>query len=251
MKKRKDGIKFKVSLYLGILTGIVLGGYCAKNHIINFYENACDRISDISGFKIQKIEILGATSKVAKMVRNKIELQKNDPILKISSSEIYARVASIPWVKTVVVKKNLPNVITIEIEEAHPIAIYQHNAKSILIDSDGHFLEEVSSRPARLPLVSGENANKVVCTILEEISKFEDIREKLEALSFIRERRWNLIISGVKVKLPENDINNALTILDTLIKNNKLNKNIVNSVDLRLPGHIILNGLKIRKTSGI
>lgn len=251
MKKRKGGIKHKVFLYVVLLAGVTLGGYFAKNYIINFYEKSCDRISDISGFKIQKIEILGATSKVERMVRNKIKLQRNDPILEISSSEIYAKVTSIPWVKNAVVKKNLPNVIKIEIEEAQPIAIYQHNAKSILIDSDGHFLEEVSSRPAELPLVSGENANKVVCTILEEISKFEDIREKLEALSFIRERRWDLIISGVKVKLPENDINNALTILDILIKNNKLNKNIVNSVDLRLPGHVILNGLKMRKTSGI
>ncbi len=242
----KKRAKPKFSIYITIFTIIILGIYCSRHIIKNFFNTTCEKIVRNTGFNLTKIDILGASPRIKKMIREKIIVKTNDSTLSISSSEIYNRIMDIPLVKRAIVKKWLPNIIKIEIEEAKPIAVYQHDAKSILIDSDGKFLEEVSARPAGLPLVSGINANKKVQSILDDISKFSDIMSKLDALSYIRERRWNIIIAGVKVKLPADNVTNALTTLDTLIKNNKLNKNEVCSVDLRLPGQIILNGLKLR-----
>ena len=214
--------------------------------MMNLYATTCEKITKNFGFNLTKIDILGASPKVTKMINAKMPASKNDSIFSLSSAEIYNRITDIHWIKRAVVKKNLPNIIKIEIEEAKPIAIYQHDTKSILIDSDGKFLEEISAKPSDLPLVSGMNANKIVHKILEEIAKFRDIMDKLDSLSCIRERRWNITVAGIKVKLPEDNVSNALSTLDSLIKNGKLNKNEVSSIDLRLPGQIIFNGLKLK-----
>lgn len=242
----KKSAKPKFLIYIAVVGVLTLGIYCMKGVIQNFYNIICERIIRNSGFNLTKIDILGASPSVTKMISDKIGVKTNTAILSISSSEIYNRITDIPWVKQAIVKKNLPNILKIEITEAKPIAVYQHDTKSILVDRDGKFLEEVSARPPGVPLVSGINANKTVHKILDELAKFSDIMANLDALSYIRERRWDIIVAGVKVKLPEEHVTDALNILDTLIKNNKLSKNEVHSVDLRLPGQIILNGLKVR-----
>lgn len=242
----KKRAKPKFLIYIAVVGLLTLGIYYMKGVIQNFYNIFCEKIISNSGFNLTKIDILGASPRVTKMISDKIGVKTNTAILSISSSEIYNRITNIPWVKQAVVKKNLPNILKIEIKEAKPIAVYQHDTKSILVDRDGKFLEEVSARPAGVPLVSGLNANRTVYKILDELAKFSDIMAKLDALSYIRERRWDITIAGVKVKLPEENVTDALTTLDTLIKNNKLSKNEVHSVDLRFPGQIILNGLKVR-----
>ena len=242
----KKRAKPKFLIYIAVVGLLTLGIYCMKGVIQNFYNIFYEKIISNSGFNLTKIDILGASPRVTKMISDKIGVKTNTAILSISSSEIYNRITNIPWVKQAVVKQNLPNILKIEIKEAKPIAVYQHDTKSILVDRDGKFLEEVSTRPAGVPLVSGLNANRTVYKILDELAKFSDIMAKLDALSYIRERRWDITIAGVKVKLPEENVTDALTTLDTLIKNNKLSKNEVHSVDLRFPGQIILNGLKVR-----
>lgn len=246
MKKRNRRSEHRVSIYLGIVALVSLIGHCAKSSISDFYKITCDKIANVSGFQVREIKILGASPRIAHLIRSRIKIRENDLILSIPTAEIYNQVTAVSWVKDALVKKNLPNILSIEIEESIPIAVYQQDAKSFLIDGAGKFLEEVSSNPANLPLVSGQDANKKVREIIEEISKFRDVRAKLEALTYVRKRRWDIVVSGVKVKLPEDDVNKALSMLDTLVQNDKLNKTVVHSVDLRLPGQIILNGLQLR-----
>ena len=242
MTKKRARSKFLI--YIVIFGIITLSLYCSRHVIQSFYNKTCEKFTKISGSNLTKIDILGVSPRVTKMISAKIVIKTNDSIFSCSSAEIYNRITDIPWIKRAIVKKILPNIIKIEAEETKPIAVYQHDAKSILIDSDGKFIEEVSTKPTGLPLVSGANANKSAHKILNEIAKFRDVSDKLDAISYIRERRWNITIAGVKVKLPEENVTNALNTLDVLIKNNKLNKNEVRSVDLRLPGQIIFNGLK-------
>lgn len=242
----KKRAKPKILLYMVVFIIVTLSLYCSRYFIRNLYSTTYEKIARNSGFNLAKIDISGVSPRVAKVIMAKIAMNINDSIFSVSSNEMYDRITGISWIKQAIVKKNLPNIIKIEIEETQPIAVYQHDTKSILIDRDGKFIEEVSVKPTGLPLVSGTNANKSVYKILDEIAKFSDIMARLDALSYIRERRWNLTVAGVKVKLPETNVADTLATLDTLIKNNKLNRNEVRSVDLRLPGQIIFNGLKLR-----
>ena len=119
-----------------MLASAVIGGYFILPRIESTLCCLGDALIDISGFKIKRIEISGASPKVSKLIRKKLQLSENDSIFKKSSREIYTNVEKVSWVKSAIVRKNLPNIVKIDIVEAVPIAVFQHNAKSILIDGD-------------------------------------------------------------------------------------------------------------------
>lgn len=253
MKKTKKGMLAKITIFIkcaGVML-FVVAGYFSFSYIKLSFNKYCDFVSDISGFKIKKIEIIGGSPRVASMVRDSIQTNEGESIFKKSSAELYMNVKKIPWVKSAIVQKSLPNIVKLKITEATPIAIYQHNSKSTLIDEDGNFIEDVKEKPAGMPIISGINANKKAKEILGVIVKFEELKERLEILSFVRERRWDMTISGVQVKLPEKNLEDALDVLSILMKSGKINKNTVDSIDLRLPQSVVISGLKIKKATRV
>ena len=218
--------------------------YVFRAEINNFYTNICHEIACASGFCVESINISGASKRTQKLIHNEIGITQRDSIFKLSAKEIAQNISKISWVKSIVVQKNLPNYINIKIEERKPIAIFQHDSKSTLIDEEGNFIEDVNSGHKGIPIISGENAHKKANEILTIISKYPLLQEKLESLVFVRERRWNISISGVKILLPENNIENALEILSIILKTEKLNKKTVNQIDLRSPENVVFQGVK-------
>lgn len=247
LKRRRVPLKLcfgAISLLL-----LVVGERFARPYLKNYVDSI--DISNLVGFTVNRIEIVGASPKVAKLIRQRLQISEGDSILKQTCGEIHERVMQVSWVKSATVQKNLPNILKINVAEAVPIAVYQHNSKSMLIDIDGVFIEEVSAKPAKIPIISGPNANKKASEILSTLIKLKDIYSRLDELSFIRGRRWDITVSGIKVKLPENDLDSALGLLTKLLKDGRINKSTVNYIDLRVPGDVVLNGLEIRKNHGI
>ena len=86
--------------------------------------------------------------------------------------------------------------------------------------------------------------------MLSIIDKFYVVKKKLNSLSFVRNRRWDLIVSsGIIVKLPEENIEHALEILSIILKEYNINRNTVKYIDLRIPENIILGGMKLKSES--
>ena len=243
--RNKNAMYKKKSLFIICLVlAISVMVYLAMIKVGCLRDMMSTQIANISEFKLKRLEITGASPKVMKIIRSHIRSCEGNSIFNTSKDEIYNHITNISWVKSALVKKRLPNIIAIKITEAVPIAVYQHNAKSILIDSDGQYLEEVTAKPVGLPLVSGKNANKMVSQMLSIISKFSDIKERLEILKYVRERRWDIAVSGVKIKLPENNVEKALELLNCFIKDDRTSINDINIIDLRINGQITINSLK-------
>jgi cell division protein FtsQ len=213
--------------------------------------NIRKHVVQFTGFNLKNVNISGANHKTKVLIRKNMGMLEDDSIFKLSTKEIYQNVMSIPWVKSAVVQKYLPNVINVKIEERIPIAIFQHNSIFSLIDADGILIEEIKLFSKDLPVVSGDNANKEVGGILKVISNFEVVKKNLETITFLRGRRWDIVVSGIKVKLPETNINEALDTLSTILKNGAINKNTAKSIDLRIPGNIIISGLKIKNRKSV
>lgn len=241
----------KILVYVVPFICVSAGIYYAKPHILNLYDILCDNVINIAGFKVKRIDIQGASLRVEKMIRKRIRLQEGSSVLAMPSSEIHRRVSSISWIKSASVKKNLPNVIKISVVEAIPVAIYQQGGKSMLIDEEGTFLEGVTAKFPGLPLVAGKNSHKNVATILKKLSEYQDIKERIESLCFVRERRWDMVISGIKIKLPEKNIDEALSTIANLFRSGKISRNSLSSIDLSIPGNVIIGGLKLKRNNSV
>jgi cell division protein FtsQ len=123
----------------------------------------------------------------------------------------------------------------------------QKNSTLYLIDEDGKLIEEIRENPWRFPIVLGDEANTKAHQILQLIRKFQFLRNKLESLILIRDRRWDISLDGLKIKLPEENVEHSLEILSIILKTPKINKTTVKSIDLRNPELIVFEGLKIIK----
>ena len=251
MKKRRKGSSSKFFYLLCAVIGGSIGLYLMKSQvflIMNSVYNGAIKIADLT---INQLDITGASPKVSEMIRHRLRINSKTSILDVSTKEVYNKVISISWIKEAIIKKHLPNVLQIQITETTPIAIYQQDGRSVLIDKDGKFLEEVQTKYNQLPLVSGMNAPSKVATILNIIKNYPNIYDHLETLTYVRERRWDLIVSGNKVNLPEKQETVALDTLERLIQSGKLNEASGGQIDLRFAGQIIMNGTKIRNIPGI
>lgn len=251
-KKRKSKQKSKKKLILFVLSlSFMVGIYFSLNSIGSFFSKLLMLPSNIPGFEIKTISISGANAKTSNLIRKNLKISENENIFKLSTEEIYKNIREISWVKFAIVRKNLPNGLNIKITEAVPIAVFQQKSQSTLIDSDGVFIENIKAKPLGLPLVSGINSNKNVKSILDLISNFDDIKNNLESLSFIRERRWDISVSGIKIKLPEKNMEKALEIFSIIMKSGKINKNTARIVDLRVPENVIINGLRLKREANV
>jgi cell division protein FtsQ len=97
----------------------------------------------------------------------------------------------------------------------------------------------LSRRFISLPLVVGKGAETRARDFLALLARYPQVRSVTKAAIFVGERRWNLRLKdGLDVRLPENDVGNALASLSKLDKEDKLFSRDIVAIDLRLPDRL-------------
>ncbi len=245
----KKKINFKTIRLYSVSVIFLSLSLCIYKYFDNIYD-FCNNILIVSssylGFNIENINIEGERDHIGD-----IPLKKGDNIFIKSSHNIKDDIMKNPWIKSVVVVKKLPNTINILIEKKKPIAIYQKNDNFFLVSKEGDIITSIKDKENyNFPIITGENSPKNIDNMLSIIDKFYVVKKKLNSLSFVRNRRWDLIVSsGIIVKLPEENIEHALEILSIILKEYNINRNTVKYIDLRIPENIILGGMKLKSES--
>ncbi|MDR1332795.1 MAG: FtsQ-type POTRA domain-containing protein [Holosporales bacterium] len=205
-------------------------------------------IRDI-GFVVKDINISGATPRTSQLISRSLGITRGDNMFKLSVSEIYDNVTKSGWVKSATVQKNLPNIINIKINERVPIAIFQHDGVATLIDREGVLMEDTTSNREKLPIVSGDNANVKATSIISVISKFEVFKGKIDVIRLVRDRRWDITVSGLLVKLPEYGVDQAIEALAQIMGHRNISKDTASCIDLRIHGNVVIKGSKLNRRS--
>ena len=234
MKKRqRKKISYKTYILLISVFFFSIITHIYKNVILTYINTSIDTTLRFLCFSIDEININGCSQRVKKLITKELGISKNDIIFKLTKEQIQKNIEKVSWVTSCYVKKILPNIIDIHITEAEPIAIFQEEGKNWLIDKSGKKLETVIGRYNDLPIISGSKSNITIFKMLKTISAFPEINKNIETMTYIRERRWDLNISGIKIKLPEEDVDKSLYIVDLLLKNKKITKEKFTQIDLR------------------
>jgi cell division protein FtsQ len=145
-----------------------------------------------------------------------------------------------PWIADAAVSKLYPDRLQITITEREAFALWQQDGRVSVIATDGTILEPfVEDRYRGLPLVVGKGAEREARDFLVIVERYPEIRSALRASVLIAERRWNLRLkNGIDVRLPENNVDQALDQLVALDHDKKLLSRDIVSVDLRLPDRV-------------
>jgi cell division protein FtsQ len=190
------------------------------------------------GFGIEDVQIAGQkeTSDIA--VLEKLELAGSLIAFDVAAAQ--ERVAELPWVSDAVVRKYYPSTLSVKITERKPFALWQRNGDVFVIDRDGTEIEGLTdSRFAKLPFMVGGGANSTAHDFLAALFTQPEIAKQMRAAVLVAERRWDLNLEGgVKVKLPEKRVRQALAQLVKLDTQYALLSRDVTVIDLRLPDRV-------------
>lgn len=199
-------------------------------------------ISSSLGFRVQEIVVQGRVHTKQQDLMKVLKIDRGDPIFMIDLQQTRFHLEKLEWVRQATVIRHLPDLIHIKIEERHPIAIWQHQKAFHLVDQDGTAILTKDYRNyGVLPLLVGEGAPQKSTEILELLAGFPSVQKNLQALSRVRERRWNVyLIGGIVVKLSDRSLKQGLEILEKLLKDQRLSVNNIHEVDLRTPERYFL-----------
>ena len=163
------------------------------------------------------------------------------------------RIEALPWVKHAVVERRLPNKVHISLVEQEPFAIWQQGASFALIDAAGVPIITVESLESDLPLLVGQDAASQGKAFLESLAEEDTLSSRVRAAAFISKRRWDVHLDtpedGVQIKLPAEQYLDAWHKLAVLDRRYGITKRGVASIDLRIPGQLIVtmkDGRRIR-----
>ncbi len=198
--------------------------------------------------KIEMIE--GAFRTSTEDINKCLGALKGDSLFKIDPWIIKEQLEKLPWVHSALVERRFPETLYIRLSEKYPLARWQHQKKIDLIDERGSIIslpknkEASSSLPfefTSLPLFVGEGAEKKGPIFLKILEKYPLLLSRMTAATLVNERRWNVYLDkSLEIKLPEEQIDQALKVLSSLNNQGILSNVLLKGVDLRYLPKIIV-----------
>ncbi len=193
------------------------------------------------GFAVQDIMVEGRSRTSVHDLLEIVRVRQGDCLFECDPHALQASIKGLPWIQSATVERRWPNVIYVRLVEHTPLALWQNQGKFYLVDQNGDVIRTVHPRDyAHLPVVIGQGAPRQVAALLAVLQQAPKLPGKMTAAVLISERRWDLVLDGLTVKLPQNGMLQALNQLVQMEKDHQLSRSNVTTVDLRLPDRSFL-----------
>ncbi len=238
---RRVGITMTVLLLVGSCgLGIVKGGHLQD--FITAVSDARNAMANSAGFRITSVVINGRKQLSQDEILAIGGVSGRSSLLFLDADAVRDKLKANPWIADATVLKLYPGQLMIELTERKPFALWQEAGQLSVIADDGAVLEPyVSRRFLSLPLVVGKGAGAKARDFLALLARYPQVNSVTRAAIFVGERRWNLRLKdGLDIRLPEQDVGNALAMLSKLDKEDKLFSRDIVAVDMRLPDRLVV-----------
>ena len=220
--------------------GIVRGGHVEE--LSTAASDTRNAIANSAGFRIASVAINGRKQLSQDEVLAIGGVNGRSSLLFLDAGNVRDRLQANPWIAEATVLKFYPGQLQVDIVERSAFALWQQDGRLSVISDDGAVLEPyVSRRFVSLPLVVGKGADTRARDFLSMLARYPQVRVATKAAILVGERRWNLRLQdGLDIRLPENDVGNALAALSKLDKEDRLFSRDIVAVDMRLPDRLIV-----------
>jgi cell division protein FtsQ len=238
---RRVGISMTVLLLIGSCGfGIVKGGHLQD--FVTAVSDARNAMANSAGFRITSVVINGRKQLTQDEILAIGGVSGRSSLLFLDADAVRDKLKANPWIADATVLKLYPGQLMIELTERKAFALWQEAGRLSVIADDGAVLEPyVSRRFLSLPLVVGKGADTQARDFLALLARYPQINSVTKAAIYVGERRWNLRLKdGLDIRLPEQDVGNALATLSRLDKEDKLFSRDIVAVDMRLPDRLVV-----------
>jgi cell division protein FtsQ len=235
----RAGVAATVLMLLGSAGfGIVRGGHLEE--LTSALGDTRNAIANSAGFRITTVAINGRKQLTQDEVLAIGGVNGRSSLLFLDAAVVRDKLKADPWIGEATVLKLYPGHLQIDIVERSAFALWQQDSRLSVIADDGAVLEPyVSRRFISLPLVVGKGAETRAKDFLALLARYPQMHSATKAAILVGERRWNLRLKdGLDIRLPENDVGNALAALSKLDKEDRLFSRDIVAVDMRLPDRL-------------
>src|ERR1700716_3191589 len=232
----RAGVAATVLMLLGSAGfGMVRGGHVEE--LTSALSDTRNAIANSAGFRITTVAINGRRQLSQDEVLGIGGVNGRSSLLFLSAEAVRDKLKANPWIAEATVLKFYPGQLQIDIVERSAFALWQQDGRVSVIADDGAVLERyLSQRFISLPLVVGKGAQTHARDFLALLARYPQVQSATRAAIYVGERRWNLRLKdGVDIRLPENDVGNALAVLSKLDKEDRLFSRDIVAIDMRLP----------------
>jgi len=194
------------------------------------------------GFRVADIRVEGRETTDRETILEALGAHPGTPILAVDPVRAKQQLESLPWVRSALIERRLPDMIYVRLVEREPMALWQHGGKIELIDRTGAVIPVTRlDRFAKLPMVVGEDAASHAEGLLAMLSREPELAARVTAAVNVGGRRWNLRIdNSIDVLLPSDDPAAAWADLARLQHNSAILQRDVRAIDMRLPDRLVV-----------
>jgi cell division protein FtsQ len=209
------------------LYGMSLGGHT---------QTVAQATTSAAGFAIEDVKVSGNAQTSEIDILQLLGLDGTTSLVAMDVNTARRRLADLPWVEDVDVRKVYPRTIEIRLKERDAFGIWQHGSELSLIEKNGSVIAPLrDNKFAALPLFVGRDAETGAASFMEQLDAWPEIRSKVKAYVRISGRRWDLHLNnGIIIKLPEVNVAKALHLLSRLDAEQQVMSRDIAAIDLRL-----------------
>ncbi len=231
------------------ITGVIVIGGISYASSSGYFDQVYGRIARSfhaemvsNGFKVENVLVDGRVNTNRDALKYLVAIDKGQSIFEPDLSDLKDKLQQLTWVKSATVERHLPDTIAVRIEERQPLALWQHQGKLSVIDTEGAVLSDDNlGRFKNLLILVGDDAPQHAADLVAMITAEPDLKARVESAKWIGDRRWDLYLkNGVSVKLPEDDLGQAVRRLADAQGEAKLMDRKIESIDLRDPLRIVV-----------
>lgn len=205
----------------------------------------------VAGFAIGEISITGQTLTSEQDIFDALGIVPNTPTFGFDVEAARARVAKLPAVETVSVRKTYPADIAVVLTEKVPVARWRVDGVTFVIDAHGEQIGEDRGAYGDLPLVIGDGAADDALAMIRALNTVPQLEDGLIAISRIADRRWDLIYeTGLRIQLPEQGVAQALRKVVSYQNQFQILDRDISILDLRIDNLVAIRPNKTEEEAG-
>jgi cell division protein FtsQ len=198
------------------------------------------------GFGVAEVFVEGRKRTSMESLESALGLTSASSLLFLDLQKILGRLEGLPWIRSAVIERRLPDHLYIRICEKTVLGLWYHNGQRYLIDKDGGTImaytpdQKETLGLGKTILLVGKEAPSNFWSLHQDLLSLKI--DCVETAVFLPSGRWDLYLKGgLMVKLPESDI--RLGLQRFLALRPKLPKNTI-LLDLRFRDSVIVETAK-------
>ncbi len=189
--------------------------------------------------KIDKIKVNGLDRKDTSNLELNLNYLKIDNLFFVDKVRINEIVNSNELVEKFSVFKEYPSSLKIDIIKTEYLAYVKKDDKIFFLGSNGKLIKSDNANK-NLPYIFGKFKNDEFFNLRKDILETKFQFNEIKNLFYFKSGRWDIeTSSGLKIKLPKNNIKQSLDLLVEII--NKFDSEKINIIDLRQRNQIIID----------